>query len=209
MIGKKVTKQSLVPIWEKKNIEQYYSRMADDGYFVSDKSMLYEEFVQGVGEKRRYAVLLHGNLSNEEKEELQQSGWEKSFWYDDCLVLSTNQEDRYLPFEDDIEDWSNHLLKIEGESKGLGFGLSIVILFIGLSFGRNIDMLGGFVLWICGYLLFWAWKCFMKYDRAKKVRQDIFWRKKDSCDWLGVKRKNQYYWVVFFLYILVQIFYYI
>ena len=206
---KKITKQSLIPIWEKKNLEEYYSQMAADGYFVSDKSMLYEEFIEGPGEQRRYEVLVHKNPSGEEIEVLRQSGWEKRFFLDDCLVLCTNQEDIPLPFEDDIEDWSNYLQKIETDGRVSGFGFSAFVMLIVLSFGRNIDLLGGFFIWISGYILFWALKCFMKYDRAKRVRQEVFWGKKDSRDWQGVKRQNQLYWVLFFIFIIAQIIYYI
>lgn len=117
MSGKTVTKQSLVPIWEKKNLEWYYSRMAGEGYFIKDKIMLYEEFIKKAGEHRRYGVLLHDNLSDEEMEVLQKTGWEKIFWYNDCLVISTNQEGIPLPFEDDAALWSQYLQIKEKSSK--------------------------------------------------------------------------------------------
>ncbi|WMI81516.1 DUF2812 domain-containing protein [Anaerotignum sp. MB30-C6] len=65
------------------------------------------------------------------------------------------------------------------------------------------------LLWVAGYLLFGALQCFMKHERARKVRQEVFWGKKDNRDWMGVQRENQYYWIAFFIFMLVHVIYYV
>lgn len=209
MSEKKKLKASLVPIWEKEKIQQYYSDMAMDGFFVCGKSVFHEEFILGQGEKRSYAIMLHNNLSNDELQDIQKLGWERNLWYDDCLVISTNQENLVLPFEEDTEAWSKYLKKIEKTSRELVIILAAFIFMILLSFVLELDLLGIFFAWISGYLFLWGVKCFMKNMRARKVRQEVFWGKKDDSSWKDLHRTNQIYWVVFSFFIMTHIIYYI